>query len=54
VDRYQRTFCRQKFDEGLLVRDELVQDVIGDIGLSCVNAIAYLRGVVIAIMENTC
>ena len=44
-----------RFDEGLLVGDELVQDVIGDLGLSCLNAIAHPphAGVVIAILEDT-
>jgi hypothetical protein len=44
-----------RFNERLLVRDELVQDLIADIALSCLNAIAYpaRAGVVIAIMEDT-
>jgi hypothetical protein len=33
-----------RFNERLLVGDELVHYLIGDIGLSCLNAIAYARG----------
>jgi hypothetical protein len=43
-----------RFNERLLVDDELVQDLVGNFTCSCLNAIAYppCAGVVIAIMES--
>ena len=46
-------FTGVRFDEGLLVGDELVQDSIGDLGLGCLDAIAYPRGRGDRILEDT-
>lgn len=37
---FRERFLSVRLDERLLVRDELVEHGIGDVGLSCVNAIA--------------
>jgi hypothetical protein len=52
---FSERFPGIRFDERLLVGDELVQYIIRDIGLRCLNAIAYpaCAGVVIAILEDT-
>jgi hypothetical protein len=44
-----------RLDKRLIVGDELVQYIIRDIGLRCLNAIAYpaCAGVVITTMEET-
>jgi len=41
---FRECFSGVRFDERLLVGDELVQDVIGDLGLGCLDAIAHPCG----------
>jgi len=41
---FRECFSGVRFDEGLLVGDELVEHIIGDLGLGCLDAIAHPRG----------